>query len=99
MANLSVDEYPLALNKYQEASAIEGNIAQNASINLQEKTAMLQERIDSAYYTLIGNGDFFAELGTEHGKKQAIENYEKALRLKESELVQLKLNKLKSIAE
>ena len=90
-----IKNYSLAIDEYQKAMKMELNVPEEFRLNLQEKTTTLQKCIDSAFFRLVDDGDFFAEIGTENGIKQAMEKYETALLLKESELVRIKLNKLK----
>ena len=99
LVNTNESNYTSAWAKYQEAAAIEENIPQESRKDLQEKTIALQNRMDSLFFRLVNDGDFFAELDTEHGMKQAVGRYEQALQLKESELIRMKLNKLKANME
>lgn len=94
LKTLDFSHWPCALTEYSSIMEIHQRIPPAHQVDLEMKMNTVQNRIDSLFYKIVEDGDAFASLNTETGKDLALEQYEKALKLKKSEAVQIKINQL-----
>ncbi len=86
-----------ALEQYRKVLEIHKKIPKSYQVDIEKKMERLQNSIDSMFFKIVEDGDAFASLNSEVGRSLAAEQYEKALKLKKSESVQIKLNQINMI--